>query len=269
MPYAKKVTKRSKVTPWYNSTTYKKYSRKNNFEKRVLDIVKRNVETKQAWNNFPMTSFNSFATSSADVIQIVPNIGKGTNDNQRIGDQIHPQSLEFRSIINMIPQDPSQSNTIRRIWCRLLILTVKAFPNYTAAVNNYSTWIGTVLKKGGTTTGFNGDIQDANSPVNTDAMTCHFDSGPMFFGQDLVYNSASASVSTYNIDNMTAFVNTTFKFGSRKKFKYDDSISSGLLPTADGMLALFGYGFCDGTSPESLVSRMQMQFITTLNYEDA
>lgn len=269
MPYVKKTPRPSAKRPAYARKSNKAYPRKDSFEKRVLSVVRRNIETKEAWNNFPMTSFNSFATSAADVIQVMPNISKSTADNGRIGDQIHPQRLNFRAIINMIPQDPSQSNSIRRIWCRLLILTVKSYPNYTAAVNNYSTWIGTVLKKGGTTTGFNGDIQDANSPVNTDAMTCHFDSGPLLFGQDLVYNGGSANVSTYPIGTTTRFVNHTFTFGSSKKFKYDDSISSGLLPTGDGYLALFGYGFMDGTSPESLVSRMQMQFVSTLDYEDA
>ena len=268
MAYGSKGKRGGKSRRPYVRRARKAAAKKNTFAKRVLDVVRSTVETKQAYLSFPMTSFNSFATSQADVIQVIPNVNKGTADNQRIGDQLHPQRLKFRAIINMIPQDPSQSNTIRRIWCRLLVFTVKAFPNYTSAYNNWSTWIGTVLKKGGTTTGFNGDIVDANAPVNTDALTVHMDK-LMFFGQDLVYNSASTAVSTYAVGTTTKFVNKTWNFGRTKKFKYDDSISSGLLPQSDGYVALLGYGFMDGTSPESLVSRMQMQFISTLDYEDA
>lgn len=267
--YVRKVAKGGKSRRPYVRRSRKASTKKNSFEKRVLSVVRRNVETKQAWNNFPMTAFNSFATSAADLLQIIPNINKGTNDNQRIGDQIHPQVLKFRAIINMIPQDPSQSNSIRRIWARLLIVTPKMFANYNSAVANAATWIPTVLKKGGTTSGFNGDIQDANSPVNSDAITCHYDSGPLFFGQDIYYGpGTTGTATTYNCGTMTRFVNKTFRFGSTRKFKYDDTISA-VVPANEGYIALFGYGFCDGTAPESLVSRMQMQFVTTLDYEDA
>lgn len=246
----------------------RKASAKSNFKKRVLDVVRGQVETKQAWTSFPPTAFNSFATSAADLLQIIPSIAKGTDDNDRIGDQVHPQRLHFRAIFNMYPQGPSISNGYKRIWCRFLIVTPKSFPQYAAAVNNAATWLGTVLKKGGTTSAMNGDITDANSPVNTDAVICHFDK-LMFFGEDMFYAGTTSVGTMISVDHLTKFVNKTFSFGRTRKFKYDDSLSAGLLPSDIGYIGLLSYGFCDGSTADSVTTRMQLQYVSWLDYEDA
>ena len=118
------------------------------------------VETKQAFHQNALTNFNSGISGSGDCLQVIPSIASGTLDNQRVGDQIRPQSLSIRGIINMVPQDPTQSLGVRRIGVRVMIVSVKAYPTYAVAAANTATWMPGLLKKGGTTTSFAGALDD-------------------------------------------------------------------------------------------------------------
>ncbi len=245
----------------------RKATAKGNFKKRVLDVMRSVVETKQAFHQNALTNFNSGISGAGDCLQVIPSIASGTLDNQRVGDQIRPQSLSIRGIINMVPQDPTQSLGVRRIGVRVMVVSVKAYPTYAVAAANTATWMPGLLKKGGTTTSFAGALDDLYAPINTDLITCHYNK--VFFLNQAMYYAGTTNVSTtYESGGMTKFFKKTFRF-KNKVWKYDSAISGGLSPTNAGHCLLLGYVFLDGTGADVVTTRVSSQTDMILNYEDA
>jgi hypothetical protein len=245
----------------------RKASAKGNFKKRVLDVMRGQVETKEAYHAMAPTYFNSFVNSTGDLMQIIPSISKGVNDNNRLGDQLRPQKLKLKAIIQMLPQDNTQSNSVRRIWYRFAILTPKPFANLGSATTNFASWAGAILKKGGTTTGLNGDIVDYSADFNHDMVTVHYQKKG-FMNQGLFYGPTT-NPAVYPAENCVQFFDKTFTFGKNTVWKYDDAVSAGLVPSHTCMVGVLTYGFVDGTAADSLSSRVLFQYTSTLEYEDA
>lgn len=266
MPYDRKNKKGGRSRRPYVRRS-RKQSAKGNFKKRVLDVMRGQLETKEAYHALPPTDFNSFVNTSSDILQVIPSISKGTNDNNRIGDQIRPQKMKLKAIIQLLPQDNSQPNAYRKIWYRFVVLTPKPFANLGSATANFATWAGSILKKGGTTTGLNGDIVDYSADFNHDMVTVHYQKKG-FLNQGAFYGAAASGV-VYPSDNVVHFFDKTFTFGKNTVWKYDDSVSAGLVPSHTAMLAVLTYGFVDGSAADSLSTRVRLQFTSTLEYEDA
>lgn len=237
-------------------------------KKQILSVIKSRVESKQAYTSFAPTDFNSGISGAGDIIRIVPAIGLGTGDYQRIGDQICPQKLTIRGIIQMLPQGNGQGDGLRKIAARVMIVTPKTYPNWSVASTNTG-WQNYLLKKGGTTGAFTGDISDLYAPVNTDAITCHYNK-VHFFNQGSFFLSGAGvtGVVPFEQNNMVKFFTKTFRFGN-KVLKYDVNIDGGLTPTNFGHFLVVGYVFTDGTAPDVVSTRIRMQFDSTLDYEDA
>lgn len=266
MPYVRKNKKGGKSRRPYVRRS-RKASAKGNFRRKVLDVMRSVVETKQAFHQNPLTYFNSAISGAGDCLQVIPSIAQGTLDSQRIGDRVSPQSLSIRGWLNMVPQDPTQSLGVRRIGVRLMIVSVKAYPTYAVAAANTGTWMPGLLKKGGTTTSFTGALDDLYAPINTDLITCHYNK--VFFLHQAMYYAGTTNVSTtYEAGGMTRFFRKTFKF-KNKVWKYDTAVSGGLSPTNAGHCLLLGYCFLDGTGADVLTTRVSSQTDMILNYEDA
>lgn len=264
---------RRKISRTRPAVVKRAVKRANNaaFKKKVLKVMRGQVESKQAFHTQPTINFNSGVTAAADAIRIIPNVSIGTGDNARIGDQIRPQSLTLRGIIQMLPQGGNQGDGVRKIAARVMIITPKAFPTWASASANATTWQQYLLKKGGTTTQFTGALDDLFAPMNTDAITCHYNK-VFYFNQSSymsIGGSTSGTVATTQ-DNLVRFFKKTIKFGANRVFKYDSGVDTGLTPSnGPAYVLLVGYCFVDGTSPDTINQRISMQFDSTLNYEDA
>lgn len=239
------------------------------FAKKVLAVVQKRNESKQAWTTLAPTDFNSGVGAQADALRIIPNISQGTDDNNRIGDQINPQSLTIRGIVQMLPQGAGQGDGVRKIAARMMIVTPKAFQTWASAYANATTWMPYLLKKGGTQTGFTGAIDDLYAPINTDAITCHFNK-VIYFNQPTIVAGTTSNTLALDQSHLVRFFKKTFKFGKTRKFKYDDNVDTGLTPSSSGAyVMLLGYCFVDGTAPDTLSTRVRLQYSSVLNYEDA
>lgn len=237
----------------------------NNFKKRVLAVLKSRAETKEAFTNLTPTDFNSGILTVADNLRIIPNISIGTADNNRIGDQICANKLTLSGIVQMLPQTSGQSANVCKIGIRLMILTPKAYPNW-ATAGGITTWQNYLLKKGGTVTQFTGAIDDLFAPINRDAVTVHYNK--VFYVNQGYYFTASTNSVPFEQNNLVRFFKKTFKW-KNKVFKYDANIDSGLTPTNVGMIMCMGYCFVDGTAPDSLATRVRLQYNSILSYEDS
>lgn len=242
------------------------------FVKKVQSIVHKDVETKQAYNNqyLQIQSYNSAINSSGDCAILVPNIASGTSDNARIGDQIRAQKLKITG--HLITRFTGSSGTTYyqncRIGVRMFIVQPKSFQSQSSITGNATTWQATLLKKGGTTSGFTGLISDLYAPVNTDAITCYYDK--VFYVQNPYSNAVFGSTMSNLLmpTGTCKFFSKTIKLRN-KVLKYDASIDSGLTPVAYNPVLIMGYAYLDGSSADTVTTNLAMSYVSVLDYEDA
>lgn len=239
---------------------------------KVVKVIQRTIENKQAYSASNATFFNSGIDSAGDMVKIIPNITRGTADNQRIGDQITAKSLNLKGFVRFVPQPSSGSVNVAKwghVAIRMMILSLKAGPNYDVAVQN-SNSLNALLKKGGTTTAFTGAISDLYADINTEIFTKHYNK-VIYLNQSYVMQPAGAgnqSAVSIDVSKLVRFFN--IKLSCRNKvWKYDDSLSSGLLPNNYGPFLCAGYVYMDGSSPDTLSTNLQVSWDTILNYEDS
>lgn len=242
------------------------------FAKKVKAIIHKDVETKQAFNNqfSQIQSYNSAINSSGDCAVLIPNIANGTTDNARIGDQIRAQKLTIKG--HLITRFTGSTGTTYyqncRIGVRMFIVQPKSFLSINNITSNATTWQSTLLKKGGTTSGFTGVISDLYAPVNTDAITCYYDK--VFYVQNPYSNAVFGSTMSNLLmpTGTCKFFSKTLKLRN-KLLKYDATIDSGLTPVAFNSVLIMGYCYLDGSSPDTVTTNLAMSYVSTLDYEDA
>jgi len=121
--------------------------------KAIKSVLHEQAETKSAYTQQSSTTFNSGISSSADCLQVVANIGQGTGDNSRIGDQIRAQSVKIKGFF--ISRFTGGGGTTYyqncRIGVRIMIVQPKSYSGLGAIQANALTWQSTLLKRGGTT----------------------------------------------------------------------------------------------------------------------
>lgn len=262
--------KYSKKYPRKNSakkTSSKKYSKKSNLTKLIKNVIHDQVETKQAFTQFNPTWFNCGINSSGDACRLIPDITQSTADNGRIGDQLRARKFRVQGHILFAPQGSGQSDSYRRIACRLMVVTPKTFSGYRSGVDNATTWMAYLLKKGGTTAGFTGIISDLYAPINSDAITTHYDK-VFYMNQPSIISGTSSNTLPLDLSNTTKFFDISFNC-KNKVMKYDASIDSGLTPSNAGYILVCGYCFLDGSSPDTITTRIQLGYTSILDYEDA
>lgn len=262
---------------------YRKYNRKasgmkprarraprrarNTFNKRVLAVIKKQTEDKMAYSsNSGVTMFNSGINSNADCQRIVPNISNGNTDYQRIGDQIRAQSFRLKGYLEMAvdPSISGSSASNRRLGVRMMVVTPKSFQNVNFAEANSSYWLPSLLKKGGTSVGFSGAVSDLFAEINTDIVTVHYNK-VSYMTQPVIYGTLQGML---DISKTVKFFNINIKC-KNKLLKYDANIDSALTPVNFAPILLIGYCLLDGTSPDTLSTRVGCMYETIFKYEDA
>lgn len=252
------------------ATTTKRKVQNKKLTTLVKSIIHKQAETKQAFltTGNSLTLFNSGVNTTADMLQVMPNISNSVNDNGRIGDQIRAQRLNMRGYIKLNPNNTFNTTASPSVVARLMIVSLKTKANYTEATST-ATALGGLLKLGGTTSGFSGTLQQIYAPINTDLWTIHVDRKYYLNQSYLVQpGGASATCVSSDIKNTIKFFNFNIRCKNRL-LKYDANISSGLLPTNFGPICLLGYSYLDGTTPDVLTTNLGLQFDTIFDYEDA
>jgi len=230
------------------------------FVKKVQSIVRRNVESKQAYRQEFNTTFNGAITTATDALQLIPNIIAGTADSSRIGDQITAQSLTIKGHIhsNLTFTGITQC----RLGVRMMIVTPKQYNNFANVQANAALWLQLLLKKGSTVTAFTGIVPDLYAKINTDAITCHYDK-VMYITTPYL----QTAVGDTTIYGSTKFFSKTFRF-KNKILKYDNGIDLGLTPSNYSPVLIVGYVKLDGTAPDAN-TQCAISYDAYLNYEDA
>lgn len=241
------------------------------FEKKVLKVVEKRTETKQAFLAETSHTLKNTINVANDVMQIIPAINQGTSDNTRIGDQINLQKITIKGYFRLPLQvnTPNQAYN-RRIALRCMIVKPKKFNSLDDIKTNYpAQWLPYLLKKGGTTTGFTGAISDLWAPVNTDVITKYYDKifylkeDQIYYGGATLTNGIPVAISS---EGTVKFFSITKTF--KKSLKYDTGMDSALLPTNFSPVLVCGLVYLNGDAPTG-TTEAYVSFDTVMDYEDA
>lgn len=238
------------------------------FTKKVERIIHKNLESKQAATVYTLTAFNSGINSSGDLMNVIPGITQGIQDNNRIGDQIRAQKLKIKGYMTLT-QGLSTTVGNARIGVRLMLVYPKMYPSYDGATANAATWLGALLKTGATTHGFVGStVRDLYAPINTDAITVGYD---RVHHITMPYYNVATSVGlvTQDLKYSTKFFTITKKLRN-SCFKYDSTFgSAGLYPANKVWFLVAGYVHLDGSAADVATTVLNVAFDSYLDFEDA
>ena len=172
MAYSKKRKYSSKKK--HSRSTKRKYKSgtKKPMVKLIQSVINKNLEDKYAYKSSIDINYNSAINTQGDLSSVVPAINLGTADNSRVGSQIHGKSLLIQG--HMITNLTNNTYSDVRIAVRMMIVS-QGYAGYEPAFNSAVTWLGYLLKRGGSTMGFTGLVADLYTPINHDAITTHYD----------------------------------------------------------------------------------------------
>lgn len=242
------------------------------FRKKVLSVIHRNTENKMAYTTTgdAISYFigNTSVGGLGNLFNPMPNITRGTNEGDRIGNQIKPLRYNVKGYLFYKPGGVSGSYnfTQSRIAVRMMVVAPKQFNNSASAgPTGTLTWFNQLLQKGNTTVAFTGKISDLHASVNKDGITVYSDR--TYYMSMTQVNQATA-VGYYQIDNSkgTKFFNINIPV--KKTLMYDDNVSSGLQPINFTPQILIGWCYLDGSSIGTLAD-VGISYDSTLTFEDA
>lgn len=260
MRYAKSALKKR---PAKGKRVYRKRVAKPSkaFAKKVQAIISKNAETKASYHSLNSTGYNSGINSSSDIEFCCPNVAQGIHENERIGDQVRAQSLIVKGIITQ--NLTSTYNSACRLGVRVMIVQPKLYTDRDEIRNNAAVWLGSLLKRGGVTSGYTGTTQDFGSEINTDLITTYYDK-KFYISIPTAVTAAGAMETKWT----TKFWSASLKIRG-KILKYTQAYQSGLSPTNYSPCLILGYTHLDGSSPDVVNTQVFMSYDAYLKYEDA
>lgn len=260
--YDKKTGKR--LAPYKKKKQAKGINRKI-LAKRIKSVIYGMSETKAAYKAGAYTSYNSGINAAGDINYLMPSMAQGTNDGDRLGDDVKSLSLKVKG--HFISAVNYTSSSQYRIGVRLMILTSKLYNAETGVTANATQILPTLLKKGNTTSGFVGDIADLYADINTDVFTKIFDK--VYYIQG-AYNLTQTNVGFEDMGGAhktTKFFQKTIKLRN-KKLKYDSVEQSDLKPVNYCPFMVIGYVHLDNSSADVGNTQIAMAYDSYLYYKD-
>lgn len=239
--------------------------------KTIQKVINKNEEDKIATAKFPITSFNSGINSTGDIIGVMPAVNLGTNNANRIGNQIMAKSLMLYA--NLLVKNTATSTSITdytansRIGVRVMVVQPKTVMNRSDVTNNQGAWLSRLLRDGSSSVAFDGTLDNFYLPINTEAITKYYDK-KFYFKSDSVYlpatNTESITVQTLNtVKRLNIPV-----ISKLKKILYDQSFDTSFSTNYTPVI-LVGYCHLNGDSPDTLTTAITMNFTSVLKYQDS
>lgn len=259
----------------YNRKSYarKTTARKMTVKRMIRREIARNVENKtiQAYNyNFPI-----YHPSSTNFLNNVMELGpagsamaisQGTGQGNRIGNTIKTKKLTWKGTIVPLPQESTTNPNPRPQQVKLWIFYDKTDPT---AVPDPRT---NFFQNGNSSKGFQDDLADLWSPVNTDRYRI-LTSRTFKLGYSQYAGTAATPA---NQGQQQAYSNNDFKYNcdfsiDLTKYypqivKYNDASNA---PTTRGLYALWTTVAADGAVMNAAWTTAAAQFVQTYEYEDA
>jgi len=262
MAYRRKYKTSKRKTKKYHKRTYTKKRRgADSLTKKIQHVINKNLEDKYAYYTSTNVSYNSGINAPGDINVIIPAMSIGTNDNNRIGDEVSLKSIKIKGYIlaNMTFNSYSQS----RIAVRIMVVQPRDYVNTSQVISAYAVWLPYLLKRGSTTVAFTGLVQDLYTPINNDAIIKYYDR-VMYMRTPYI---AGVNQGDLNTSGSTRFFTIDLKH-HRKKLRYDLNIDSGTTPTNWAPVLLIGYCHLDNASPDTTTTELQLNYDVSMYYQD-
>lgn len=240
------------------------------FLKRTIQsIVSKNIEDKLAYRTTgdSLVYFNSGINSSGDVLQVLPDIGNGTGENNRIGDQIRAKYMVIRGYLQMAINTSYNDIATKRLGVRLLVVASKKVMPYPDLASQAGS---ALLEKGGVVSTFAGNISDLYAPINKEAYTVYYDK-IHYLSQSYIREQIGSSTPTQlvSVDVSKGIKFFTIKIPLRGKKLLYDSGTSTVVPTNWSCGLMCGYAHLDGSSPDTVSTQVGVCYDVDFRFEDA
>lgn len=227
----------------------------------VRSIVNRTQETKYVTCPVEINVAHNSAMGQSDQFRVMPAVGPGTGDFQRVGDTIRPTGLWLRGVIAM------NTSTIKPLAVRILCLQFKGNKTWTAAQNAWSTNSDYKnLLKYNTETGsadnleFTGNQQDLFMPVNREMFDVLGDRTLKLTGH--LNNTATESAPHGTLSRSFAM-----KIRTPPVIRYSNSTTTE--PQNFAPFFTVGYSYLDGTAPDTVTTAVIANVYAQLYYKDS
>lgn len=241
------------------------FRKKTGLKRLIKKIVNRKIETKEyvyalTGNLYEQTNYIGF---QGQTFSLMPSIGQGTGNGQRIGDRINPVSCIANCYISR-SQMWAQSHYVR-----VLVFSVKDYNADIMGSTLPSIEAQNFFRAGTGTGAFAGLLQwEGLLPVNKDRINIYYDK-VKYIGnnQSAVNNTTDYKTATVHNNPFSHFrVNLTKHM---KKLLYDENGTNPNLPTNHNLWIGFAVCSADGALGSGTTQVMNFASQIHLKYKDA
>lgn len=222
-------------------------------------MIARQSENKAVgWNVEANVQHNS-AISSGDCEPLVQQIVAGTSAQQRIGDRIKPKSLKVKGVVSFNSDD---CTTSQNIYVRVVIASQKNI-KVGSDVAGGSVDALRLLRPalaGSDMVQFTGTTEQLNYPINKELFRVYY---------DRTFKLSSGVVTGGSVETQPLYSKRwSYRFKQLPSaLTYDDG--NGDWANNFAPFVAIGYAFSDGSSPDTLTTRIISNTYSLLEYEDA
>lgn len=232
----------------------------------VRRMLSRNAENKVIGYRVEQNVGHNSAISSADCEPLVPEIhpidaAVGSTATQRIGDRIKPKSLTVKGVISY---NTANLNNVSDLYVRVIIASQKDI-KVGSQILAGSVDTGALLRPGFDVAGtdqvpFNGNTIELQFPINRDKFRVYYDkvfklSGRSENGVEAVPGLSRRFAYRFKEGNLPASL--TFDEGNAD------------WPNNFAPFMAIGYCYADGTSPDTVTTRLITNVFSQLEFEDS
>lgn len=238
---------------------------------QLYRVLHRNIETKACTARGSWTAYNSAISATGDLQAVIPQVAQGVGQNQRVGVEIRPKKLVIRGYYAYNTDALNNSIYYQQalmLGARLMVFQDKTTRYYSNSIYNFN-----LLDDGGAPTSYNGTVINHLLPHNSDQFTFFYDKSSKILKPFGYTNSIAPTTSTEITSlNTTLFHQFTITLTAKDMpavLKFDDGASPSNYPL--NFAPYMALGYCDlmNKPADSSVTRLAMDWVATLYYEDA
>lgn len=221
-------------------------------------VISRRAEDKVCGSPVETDVLHNSAIGSSDCEPVIMQIPQGTDSNHRLGDRVTPKTLKVNGVVAINPEITGFSKA-KDIYVRVLILQQKDLKSG-AEVLTGGVDAGALLRAGYGGTGdavqFTGTTTNLLMPVNTNLFRVYMDKQ---FKLDCWPEGGQGQYSrkwSYTFDKKHLPASFTFDEGN------------GDWPNNFAPFVAIGYGYADGTTPDTINTDVVSHVWSQLAFED-
>lgn len=245
---------------WAGSTTKKTTKRAlrrmKPTTKKAIAAIAKSVIRRESENKFvgfspdPSVAHNG-QIGSGDVYPILPALKRGTNYNERVGNEVRPKHLEYRVRVAL----NESANLTTPYHVDLYVLTSKRVKTYNTLGSTFSTEVNTnlLIDGGAGATSYDASTERALYPINKELFSVM---------KKVSFKLSTTTAENHNPQTYREFV---FRLKCPATLRYDATD----YPENFAPFSVLGWSRDDGITPSALSTHVTITSWAILHFEDA